>query len=104
MRTFVSAVLVGLSATLVQVSAAVISFNGEDLNAGQGSAQSNSSAASFSAAAAALGTVSTIAFEGIPTRGQALTRGFQSGFGHWPQEWVGGRSSLRSTDTDDGEQ
>jgi hypothetical protein len=50
-------------------SGAVITFTAEDLNAGPGSAHPNSAAmaASFSTAAAALGSVSTITFESAPT-------------------------------------
>lgn len=55
----------------VYASATPISFTGEDLNAGPGSAHPNSAAAaaSFDTAAAALGSVSTITFEGATLGG-----------------------------------
>jgi len=55
----------------VYASANPITYTGEDLNAGPGSAHPNSAAAaaSFDTAAAALGNVSTITFEGAPVGG-----------------------------------
>ena len=57
-----------LALTAHPASATVVTFTGEDLNAGPGSAHPNASAAaaSFAIAAAALGTVSTISFETTP--------------------------------------
>ena len=56
-----------LAFALVPAGASVVTFTGEDLNAGPGSAHPNSSAAAanFDAAAALIGTSSIINFEGV---------------------------------------
>jgi len=66
-RPFVSFLSL-LTFTCAYASAMPITFTGEDLNAGPGSAHPNSAAAaaSFDASAAAIGNVSTITFEGAP--------------------------------------
>jgi hypothetical protein len=64
----VSPILCLLAHYSVCASAAVVTFTGEDLNAGPGSAHPVSSAAagSFTTAASAIGNVSTINFESSP--------------------------------------
>jgi hypothetical protein len=71
MRKYVFTALFVLLVAGVQASASVITFTGEDLNAGPGSPDPSSAAAaaSFSTAAGALGTDSTITFEGAPLGG-----------------------------------
>ena len=58
-----------LTVASLSASASVVTFTGEDLNAGPGSAHPNSTAAAnnFYSAASALGTVSNITFESAPT-------------------------------------
>ena len=65
--TFVMACCVTVAS--LSASASVVTFTGEDLNAGPGSAHPNSTAAAsnFYSAASALGTVSQITFESAPT-------------------------------------
>jgi hypothetical protein len=65
-RRFVPVAVLALSC--VCASASVVTFTGQDPNAGPGNPRPNSdaAAASFDAAAALLGTVSTITFESAP--------------------------------------
>lgn len=69
MRKYTLNTLFLLSLASVQASGAVLTFTGEDLNAGPGSPHPNSTAAAgiFNANAALLGTASTITFEGVVT-------------------------------------
>ncbi len=87
-----------LAVSSVCASASPITFTGEDLNAGPGSAHPNSMAAavSFNAAASALGTVSTISFENAPV-GSFSSLGVAPGVTLTGAAYSGANQSINNT-------